>query len=614
ISPNNATTDVNVTGIGAVTLRLTSATANCGTATDDVVLTVNPNPSDAITAPDAVCALSTGNTASVPNAGQGATYNWTITNGTITSGQGTPSITWTAGSTSPVTLNVQVSTASGCPATGSKQVTVNALPSAAAGPDQTKCQNESGTTSFTVTGVVTAGSATPLWSVFGTTGTAAATIISPNNATTDVNVTGIGAVTLRLTSATASCGAATDDVVLTVSPNPGATITALSTVCALSTGNTASVPNAGQGATYLWTITNGTITSGQGTPSITWTAGSAGSTTLSVTVSVGGGCSASGSKSVTVNNCNTESKGPGNPFPDTSEVSDQKAGSVLIYNFYTSSPAGADQDTRINITNISQNMPAAIHLFFVDGASCSVADSFLCLTPNQTASFKASDLDPGTSGYLVAVAVDIDTGCPISFNCLIGDEYVKLGAGHAANLGAEAFSALYTGTLPGCDQNSETANLVFNGTDGYSRVPRSLALSNIPSRADNNDTLLILNRIGGDLRSSASPLTSIFGILYNDIETTFSFSFNPGACQFRSSLTNNFPRTAPRIDTVIPSGRSGWMRFSLSGSDGNHGILGAEINFNPSPGAGAFNQGHNLHKLTLDTINTYTIPIIPPPC
>jgi hypothetical protein len=514
-----------------------------------------------------------------------------------------------------VTLNVQVMTAAGCQATGSKQAAVNDLPSADAGPDQTICPNESGTTSFTVTGVVTAGSATPLWSVFGSTGAASASIVSPNNPTTQVNVTGTGAVTLRLRSATANCGAATDDVVLTVSPNPGVTITALSAACALSTGNTASVPNAGQGASYLWTITNGTITNGQGTHSITWTAGSAGSTTLSVTVSVPAGCSASGSKSVTVNTCNTENKGPGASYPDTSEVSDQKAGSVLIYNFYTSIASRSEaQDTRINITNISQTMPAAVHLFFVDGATCSVADSFLCLTENQTASLLTSDFDPGTSGYIVAVAVDIDTGCPVSFNCLIGDEYVKLSSGHAANFGAEAFSALYTGSLPGCDQNSETADLVFNGTTGYNRVPRMLALSNIPSRADNNDTLLILNRIGGDLRIAASPLTSAFGILYNDAETPLSFTFNPGLCQFRSSLTNNFPRTAPRIETFIPSGRSGWMRLSLSGSEGNRGILGAEINFNPLPGAGAFNQGRNLHKLTFDTINTYTIPIIPPPC
>jgi hypothetical protein len=52
----------------------------------------------------------------------------------------------------------------------------------------------------------------------------------------------------------------------------------------------------------------------------------------------------------------------------------------------------------------------------------------------------------------------------------------------------------------------------------------------------------------------------------------------------------------------------------MGGSDGNRGILGAQINFNPSGDAGAFHQGHNLHKLTLDTVNTFTIPIIPPNC
>ncbi|HEY7114332.1 MAG TPA: S-layer homology domain-containing protein [Thermoanaerobaculia bacterium] len=73
---------------------------------------------------------------------------------------------------------------------------------------------------------------------------------------------------------------------------PNATITAPATVCAGSAGNTASVPDAGAGGTYAWTIGNGTITGGNGTRTITFTAGNSGSVNLGVTVVNGTGCSA----------------------------------------------------------------------------------------------------------------------------------------------------------------------------------------------------------------------------------------------------------------------------------------------------------------------------------
>ncbi|MBK6799504.1 MAG: DUF3494 domain-containing protein [Acidobacteria bacterium] len=396
VSPNSAATGVNITGAGTVTLRFTvnsNSLPACG-ATDDVVLTVTPLPVATITAPTAVCELSTGNTASVPDAGAGATYNWMITGGTITAGQGTRTITWTAGNTGSVTISVTVTTAAGCSANGSAQVTINANPTAAAGVDQTLCQTLPGPTDFTVTGTASGG--TPSWSVVSSTGTAAATIVSPNSATTAVNITGVGTVTLRLTTtgtcgiatddvvltvypkATAAagvdqslcqvangptaftvtgtftdgspatpawtvvastgtaaativspntattgvnitgvgtvtlrftvnsnsfpaCGATGDDVVLTVTPLPVATITAPAVICELSTGNTASVPDAGAGATYNWMITGGTITAGQGTRNITWTAGNTGSVTISVTVTTAAGCSANGSAQVTIN-------------------------------------------------------------------------------------------------------------------------------------------------------------------------------------------------------------------------------------------------------------------------------------------------------------------------
>src|SRR5262249_21992466 len=107
-----------------------------------------------------------------------------------------------------------------------------------------------------------------------------------------------------------------------------------------------------------------------------------------------------------------------------SPISDQKAGSVLIFNIYTSSSNPIQQNTRLSLTNTNSTLPVFVHLFLVDGTSCSIADSILCLTANQTASFLASDVDPGSTGFIVAVTVD-GNGCPLNFNYLVGDEYVK---------------------------------------------------------------------------------------------------------------------------------------------------------------------------------------------
>jgi len=306
---------------------------------------------------------------------------------------------------------------------------------------------------------------------------------------------------------------------------------------------------------------------------------------------------------------------PGLLVPPTSEASDQKAGSILFYNTYTSgATSGNTQNTRINITNTSVTSAAFVHLYFV-AEGCSIADSYICLTATQTASFLASDVDPGISGYIVAVAVDGVVGCPVANNWLIGDEYVKFSSGHAANLGAVAFAALYNGVLPGCDGNSVTAAINFNGVvgAGYNCAPAVLALDNVGSRADGNDTLVIINRVGGNLGIGASTISTIFGLLYDDAENVLSFSVS-GNCQLRNSLSNNFPRTTPRFETFIPAGRTGWVKFY--NQTGAIGILGAAINANPNAGssAGAFNGGHNLHHLTLNCGMTYTVPVFPPSC
>jgi hypothetical protein len=290
----------------------------------------------------------------------------------------------------------------------------------------------------------------------------------------------------------------------------------------------------------------------------------------------------------------------------------QPGGSVLIYNLYTSNGASPNrQNTRLNLTNLNRSRRVAVHLFFVDGESCQAADAFICLTPNQTSSFLASELDPGTTGYLVAVAIDEGTGFPISFNFLIGDEYVKLASGHEANLYAEGFAARENGS-PARWVDGVAAELRFDGIC-YRELPRVLAASNVLSRANGNDTLMVINRIGGNLMIKADPVETIFGQLFDDQEKSFNFCATTAACQFRSQLSNNFPRTAPLFDRVIPAGRSGWMKFW---STSEAGILGAVINHNAQAGTapGAFKQGHNLHKLTLTPSAVLTIPVFAPSC
>jgi hypothetical protein len=299
--------------------------------------------------------------------------------------------------------------------------------------------------------------------------------------------------------------------------------------------------------------------------------------------------------------------------PANSVVNDQKAGSVLIYNYFTSTlfPGGASQDTRISLTNTHRTVGVSVHLFFVDGATCSATDSFVCLTPNQTTTFLASDVDPSVTGYIIAVAVD-ERGFPINFNYLIGEEYVKLASGAAAKFNAVAIAALFNKPLKVYEFRD--AQLAFDGKS-YEQVPRVLALSNIPSPNDGNSTLLVLNRIGGDLRSGGSraSLGNMFLLLYDDRENGFSSTFTVSTCQFTSLFSENFPRVIGGFTNVIPSGRSGWMQFY--NYTYGFGILGAAINFNQNAATvrTAFNGGDNLHHLAL-TIDSLIIPVSTPEC
>lgn len=295
----------------------------------------------------------------------------------------------------------------------------------------------------------------------------------------------------------------------------------------------------------------------------------------------------------------------GQPIAPSVVPNDQRTGSVLAFPIYTSNASSPQsQNTRISITNAEPARAVFVHLFFVNQA-CNVADSFVGLTAQQTTHFLASDLDPGTTGYLIAVATD-SAGCPANFNFLLGSQSVKFQSGHAANLPALAFAAL-SGWQP-CSTGAISATINFDGMQ-YSQAPRVIAASNIASRAESNETVIFVNRLGGDFRTGASTVGTISGLLYDDAENVLSVS-RSGGCQLRWELNSCFPCPGPRLEQFIPAGRTGWLKLY---GQSDMAIFGASLVTNPNikATANAFNQGHNLHTLTLTTSASITIPVLP---
>jgi hypothetical protein len=99
---------------GSVTLTLTTTGITpCVNASDTKVITINPVPTPVVSGASLGCANTAGYVYSTPNV-SGHTYAWTVAGGTITSGQGTNSITVTWGSAGPGYLYVKETSAVGC--------------------------------------------------------------------------------------------------------------------------------------------------------------------------------------------------------------------------------------------------------------------------------------------------------------------------------------------------------------------------------------------------------------------------------------------------------------------------------------------------------------------
>jgi hypothetical protein len=283
---------------------------------------------------------------------------------------------------------------------------------------------------------------------------------------------------------------------------------------------------------------------------------------------------------------------------------EQKAGSVLFFNHYNSNPSNADAvNTLFSLTNTNPGAGANVRLFFVDVANCQTHRIDICLAARQTSSFKASDLDPGTKGYLVAVAID-SAGHPVKFNWLIGQALIRQTSArgpYSAALNAVIVAKRTEGAVPNV---GGVAELVFND-EMYDRLPAQIAFDNVPSQASSlNATKLVYYRPLSDLAAgTASPASVQLTGWGSSPNATTTFNSQNLSCNYGEVLVRSL-RPTGSVDALIPAETTGWIAASVADQ---LPLLG--VQFNAGSFAGAFSSGANARPLKFSLEYRIRVPV-----
>ncbi len=256
-------------------------TSGCSSAPSPAIaVTVNQPPSTPTITPGGPTTFCNGGSVLLTSSSAGG-YQWFLGGNSI-SGATNQTYNATASGNYTVVVTNGCSSAPSAPTA----VTVNPIPA-------TPTISAGGSTTFCQGGSVTLTSSSATGNQWYRNGVL---LGSETSQTTVATLTGAYSVTTTASGCTSAASATTT---VTVNPKPNVTISVPSPMYSGASA-TASVVHECTGATFSWSITGGTITSGNGTRSITFTAGGAGTLTLFVTVTNSFGCSDSKSANVTV--------------------------------------------------------------------------------------------------------------------------------------------------------------------------------------------------------------------------------------------------------------------------------------------------------------------------
>ena len=398
--------------------------------------------------PATVCASSAGNTASSSAA---STYSWSITNGTITGGAGSQTVTYTAGASGSVGLTVNIVTAAGCPGTSSISVAIAPAPA-------TPTASNGGPYCAGATialSTPTVSGATYSWT--GPNGfTSSAQNPTRSNATT--SDAGTYSVTVTVNGCTSAAG--TTNVVVNAMP---ATPTASNggPYCEGATISL-STPTV-SGATYSWTGPNGFTSSLQNPTRSSATTADAG--TYSVTVTVNGCTSAAGTTNVVVNTTPaTPTASNGGPYCAGATIA-LSTPTVSGATYSWTGPNGFTSSLQNPTRNNATTADAGTYSVTITVNGCTSAAGTTNVVVNATpATPTASNGGPYCEGATISLSTPTVSGATYSWTGPNGFTSSAQNPTRSNATPADAGTYSVTVTVNGCTSVAGTTSVVVNAT------------------------------------------------------------------------------------------------------------------------------------------------------
>ncbi len=287
--PNPGTTVLTTT----YTLTVSSLTTPVCTNQATVAVTVNPQP---VALPGPAVAFCAGGSATLGTpAIAGYTYSWTPATGLNDPTVAQPTVTLTTPGTFTYSLTVGSGTTPNCTNTATVAVTVNPIPVANAGTNQTVCSGLPAQL-----GAAPVAGLTYSWTP--TTGLSSATVANPTATLTNTGPVPVP-TTYTLTVSSTTTPICTNMATVSVTVNPAAVATPGPAVSFCSGGSVQIGVAPIAGTTYLYSPATGLSDPTASNPTVTGTNNTASpvTTTYTLTATTANGCTATGTVAVTIN-------------------------------------------------------------------------------------------------------------------------------------------------------------------------------------------------------------------------------------------------------------------------------------------------------------------------